>query len=386
MFFFVLVALAQDTLFHSGFVRSQLYVKNTLCAFLCIDFNMSGSPLTLAMQVPLPQDGSVTPLIDSLPATHATSSTRAVSGPTLTTMGRTLQHGSSEQVQAQIDRVVDHALYPHTTMMPNPMGLVPAPRAARGRTTERTSEIRTEERSNMFGGRMLHTEQTVGRHSAELVEIDTKIIAIQTDISLVKLHLQHTRVEDSTRDNVSQSVEQRIAALEQLVRTEQLKSQAAEPAAASPIDPLQANDSWAHFLAKTSPPGLGQTGNPAPPAQTSPAISSGTTSNTVSTVAGFIEARWNIDRKVSKELRAFDDKWENYEGWYSRIREHAAQGNQLYLRIFDLIEATPRPIRMEELADLKVEGLPVDWRWIAVKLWTFIGDHVTDLIHSRRIQ
>ena len=85
-------------------------------------------------------------------------------------------------------------------------------------------------------------------------------------------------------------------------------------------------------------------------------------------------------------MTAFDDKWENYEGWYSRIREHAAQGNQRYLRIFDLIEATSRPIKNSELGTLSVAGLPVDWKWISVKLWTFIGDHVTDLIHSRRIQ
>ena len=208
---------------------------------------------------------------------------------------------------------------------------------------------------------------------------------MQTDIAMMNMHLQHEKTADSQRDNVSQSVEQRITAIEQLIQTEQLKQRPADPAAAQPIDPLQQCDSWANFLSATKPPGLGESGTAAPPAQTPPAVSFGA-SNTTSTMVGFIETRWNIDRKVSKELEAFDDRWENYEGWYSRIREHAAQGNQLYLRIFDLIEATPRPIRNDELADLKVEGLQVDWKWISVKLWTFIGDHVTDLIHSRRVQ
>ena len=103
---------------------------------------------------------------------------------------------------------------------------------------------------------------------------------------------------------------------------------------------------------------------------------------------GFNEYKWTISFKTSKELKSFDDRWESYEGWYARMREHAAQTNQRWLKVFDLIERTDRPIKQSELSELKgVPGLEdVDWEWVSIKLWTFIGDHVTDLIHMRRVQ
>ena len=245
---------------------------------------MSSSPLALAMQVPLPLDGSVSCVMP----TPFVPVTRAASGPTMTSFQMTRQHGSSEQVQAHIDNAVDRALHPHTTIMPNPMGIAPAPGAARGRTMETEQRSTTTTAGTTFGGRMLQTETTVQKLSVELGEVDARIVSMQSDIAMMKLHLQHERVADSQRDNVSQSVEQRITAIEQLIQAERLKQTPADPAAAQPIDPLQQMYEWANFLSVTQPPGLGQSGNPAPPAQTSPAVSFGTT-NTTSAMVGFIE-------------------------------------------------------------------------------------------------
>ena len=172
--------------------------------------------------------------------------TRAASGPTTSMFQRTLQHGSLEQVQAHIDRAVDRALHPHTTMMPNPMGIAPAPRAARGRTMETEQRATTTTAGTMFGGRMLKAENTVQKHSVELGEIDARIVSMQSDIAMMKLHLQHERVADSQRDNVSQPIDQRISAIEQLIQTEKLKQSPAEPAAAQPIEKLQTSDEWAN--------------------------------------------------------------------------------------------------------------------------------------------
>ena len=96
--------------------------------------------------------------------------------------------------------------------------------------------------------------------------------------------------------------------------------------------------------------------------------------------------KWDIFWKTSKELKAFDGKVENYDEWHARIVEHCALSNQSWLKVFDLIEKTKRPVSLRDLPNIKIEGLDVDWNNLAVKLWTFIGNHVTGIIHQRRNQ
>ena len=39
---------------------------------------------------------------------------------------------------------------------------------------------------------------------------------------------------------------------------------------------------------------------------------------------------WTINPKITKELKAFDGKTENYFMWASRVRDHLNEGNQKY--------------------------------------------------------
>ena len=316
------------------------------------------------------------------------SETRALSGPSYTgpfvptTYAGDLRHGNAEQVatrervvtQEDIHEVVDHALYPHRHTLPNPMGSImddgSVRRPSRGRTTN-LQEPRANNES--FGTQVLRLGTETRKQETELAQVKEKIVMMETDITLIKMHL---REERDAKESVAQVVERRLAQLELAQKFQgQAPDQATEPSANATGE---TPDPWAGFLAK---------GLSIDPQKTGiGATQAAATSYLNAAMPGFNEKDWSIDRKVSKELRAFDDKWENYEGWYARIREHAAQGNQRWIQVFDLIESTNRPIRNSELATLVVDGLKIDWKWISVKLWTFIGEHVTDLIHSRRIQ
>ena len=305
-----------------------------------------------------------------------------------------LRHGNAEQVQATIDSVVDNALNPRqptsTRLLHNPMEQTPGgrPQADLSRGRQVTSEPRPQSNIN-FGGRMVQTEHAVQKHTDELVQFDKSVILMQGENSLIKLHLQK---EQEARNNVAQSVEHRITQIEQLIRASQGATTAAAEngSAAAPIQhkmdsitPVRSAaavpDPWYQFLngPDAVQPAASLTGN----AQTGNAQTQYSNN-----IPGFVEKEWTIEKKVSKELKAFDDNWEMYEGWCSRMREHAATSNTKYLHIFDLIEKTGRPIRSTDLDTLSVEGLKVNWRLIAIKLWTFIGDNVTNLIHSRRTQ
>ena len=103
-----------------------------------------------------------------------------------------------------------------------------------------------------------------------------------------------------------------------------------------------------------------------------------------------VSTNWEIFWKMSKELKAFDGRVENFDEWYARMREHCAQSNPRWLKVFDLIEQTKKPISLKEIPGLRVDpahGLEdADWMNIALKLWSFIGNHVTGLIHQRRHQ
>ena len=63
------------------------------------------------MQVPLPDDGSVTvaPFLSGV-RTQFQGYGRSHSGTTMTSFQTALRHGSEEQVQAQVDAAVDRAL------------------------------------------------------------------------------------------------------------------------------------------------------------------------------------------------------------------------------------------------------------------------------------
>ena len=41
---------------------------------------------------------------------------------------------------------------------------------------------------------------------------------------------------------------------------------------------------------------------------------------------------------------------------------------------------------MKELPQIKTPDLKVDWNFLAIKLWSFIGDRVTGIVHQRRQQ
>ena len=118
-----------------------------------------------ASRVPVPDDGSATLQVvqdlsfGTVPILP-TQSRRVLSGPATmsgphTTVDGGMQHGISEQkVQATIDSVVDRALYPHRSTLPNPILDTSVRQPDRGRHMQ---ELRSNAQAgsiNTFGGRV----------------------------------------------------------------------------------------------------------------------------------------------------------------------------------------------------------------------------------------
>ena len=95
---------------------------------------------------------------------------------------------------------------------------------------------------------------------------------------------------------------------------------------------------------------------------------------------------WSIEnKKVTKELRAYDGDMAHYDNWRRRIRDHFVSVNHNYSRIFNLIEITKGPIKWNSLATTYVRELPyLDWQWVATHIWTFTAGYLIDTQLSRR--
>ena len=74
---------------------------------------------------------------------------------------------------------------------------------------------------------------------------------------------------------------------------------------------------------------------------------------------GFDAKDWNTEnKKVTKELRAFDGDMAAYDNWRRRIRDHFVSVNCNYAKIFDLVEQSKTPINWHQLATSWVAELP----------------------------
>ena len=336
----------------------------------------SSSPLN-GSAIPVPDNGSVQPDVaqmafGSVPIPLTPTYTRSRSGPatvhTIPMIDVGFRHGNTERgSQAQINQVVDRALDPQRGIDPRAgqMPILEAPTAGRPTSRGRQPASSPRPAAGGFGGRVMLMETAIQKQADSMGEADKRITALQGDVALIKLHLQQEVDENAKRQNIAQAMEQRMQAIEKIAAGAiPAPAPAAAPTVANAVSQAaqpQQVDPWANFLTT----GIGL---PAP----GPSIAAnnrGGTSQTISTstVPGFQEKEWGIDRKMSKGMNPFDDKWETYDGWYARMREHAAQSNHRYIEIFNLIEQTNRPIRNSDLDTLSVPGLAVDWRWISMR-------------------
>ena len=144
-------------------------------------------------------------------------------------------------------------------------------------------------------------ERSISDHAAELAKIDDRAAAMAAEMSLIKIHLQHERTADMARDNVSQTVEARIVAIEQLIRATQEERQQPDPNSGG-HDPVFEADAWARCHSNTSPPS-----GPPGAASATNALPTSAPKLGVS-LTSVDEKLWNIDRKVSKELKACYDR------------------------------------------------------------------------------
>ena len=158
-------------------------------------------------------------------------------------------------------------------------------------------------------------ETSIQKQADTMVEADKRIVAIQGDIALIKQHLREEYDENVKRQNVAQAMEQRMQAIERLAAgansaTTPAPAPAPAPTVATAVNQAgqpQQIDPWANFLTsglRNAAPGMIGAVNGAGTSGTKP----------TSTVLGFNEKEWSIDRKVSKGMNPFDDRWENDDG------------------------------------------------------------------------
>ena len=157
-----------------------------------------GSPLTQAMQVPLPDDGSVLPAIQSgsFPTMSPFRSTvRSRSFPSVglqpillplhlpeTRNAEGLRHGSSEQVQTTIDNLVSAAIDPRNVALTNPLRDISQSAATRGRDPAPSG---LGVNANWFSQRSIHmerVEKVVERHETELATINTRVDPMEAQV------------------------------------------------------------------------------------------------------------------------------------------------------------------------------------------------------------
>ena len=100
----------------------------------------------------------------------------------------------------------------------------------------------------------------------------------------------------------------------------------------------------------------------------------------------FAAREWNLsDKKVSKALNLFDGHAQNYRNWSDRIKDHCKEINSGYGRIFQFIENNKTRIYSRDLGMGNVDGAVVDFHWLSQHLWVFIGNHINNDLHGRRL-
>ena len=159
------------------------------------------------MQVPVPGDGEVfQPTIQSaFPAMFRGTMPRARSLPhvglqplelPITTAQYDLRHGSTEHVQATVDQLVDVALDPRNIALENPLRDYRQRPMSRGRPLVLPTTQAVRATANMFTQKTIHMEKMeakIQKHEDEFLTVDTKLISVEAELQLVKLHLQHER-------------------------------------------------------------------------------------------------------------------------------------------------------------------------------------------------
>ena len=284
----------------------------------------SSSPLGNGSLVPVPDDGSVQPNttyhFDYGSGQMTPTRPRGRSSPAVPRAETTIpyvdfRHGSSEQgFQSQIDRVVDRALNDPqqrpSLVLTSPFERVQQP--VRSRQSDKSPRPVT---AGGMGGRVLLMETTIQKQEEALKAADQRIIALESDVALINLHLRQEVEENAKRQSIAQVLEQRMQVMEQLAANATAPPTPAPAPAPTPAPvaaatagntagPPPTADGWNQFLTSglnLPPPGL--------PA-TATTLNAGVNSAAVPTPStpGFLEKEWSIDRKVSKELKAFDDR------------------------------------------------------------------------------
>ena len=101
----------------------------------------------------------------------------------------------------------------------------------------------------------------------------------------------------------------------------------------------------------------------------------------------FEEREWSTgNKKVTKQLDAFDGDIVHYDNWRRRIRDHFIDVNCNYAEVFRLIENEKGIISWANLPHMKIQSLPhMNWQWIASHLWSFMGQYMTDNVLNDRL-
>ena len=88
---------------------------------------------------------------------------------------------------------------------------------------------------------------------------------------------------------------------------------------------------------------------------------------------------WAIDRKVTKELKAFDGSSLSYKSWHDRIVDHVMRCNVHWGEVLSMVEKVQTPLTWTKLAEaspmitVATHGYTCDYVSLAKTLWSFIG-------------
>ena len=119
----------------------------------------------------------------------------------------------AEQVQDAFNAIVDNALRPDSTAtavpLQTPFQRVQQP--LRGRQLELSP--RPAITNGGMGGKVLLMETALQKNTDLLAEAEKKILELQGEVALIKLHLRQELEENAKRQNVAQVNEQRLAVL-----------------------------------------------------------------------------------------------------------------------------------------------------------------------------
>ena len=162
--------------------------------------------------------------------------------------------------------------------------------------------------------------------------------------------------------------------------------QTAPPAAASQTPPSAPTfDPWAnHRPNQTSAHG---TTPQTPPAPTPDPWANSRPTQNQNSARTFAAREWNLsDKKVSKALTLFDGHAQNYRNWSDRMKDHCKEVNSGYGKHFQQIENSKTRIYNRDLGMGNLgNGTIVDSQWLSQHLWVFIGNHISNDLHGRRL-